>query len=178
MVRQYVPMSDPIWNIVAITLKKSYPNMCICWIEKNKNDQLEQQYQELKDKLIDLRGSEVITEKHLFHGTKVEYIDSICESGFKVERNRTSAFGKGTYFSTIATMSSNYTNTSIINEMSYMFVCKVIVGNCKVGTNNEIVNTNFYDNTVNKLVNPTIITTPYDVGAYPEYIVAFYKKAE
>lgn len=176
--RSHVPMSDSIWDSVSDKLQESWPNMCICWIEKNENAELWNRYLTQKELLEALRGEKKIKEMSLFHGTKVHSIDPICKDGFKVSLNRVSAYGKGTYFSSSAQMSSSYTDTSRSDEMSYMFVCKVLVGKCKIGRSNEELDTMLYDNTVNTLKSPTIITTPYDNGAYPEYIVAFYKNAK
>lgn len=177
MSREYVPMSDSIWDTVSNILTKSFPNMCICWIEKNNNIPLYNKYMLQKESLIQKRGEKNIFEKQLFHGTKYNFVDNICDEGFKVDMNRISAYGKGTYFSTSAQMSSGYTDKAN-NEMSYIIVCKVLVGKYKIGVNNETVNTDLYDNTVNNLKNPTIITSPYDNGAYPEYVVAYYKNAK
>ena len=172
-----VPMSDPIWDTVSDVLQKSWPNMCICWIEKNENNALMEFYVIRKERMIAMRGESNVKEMTLFHGTKEASVDAICQNGFQVSMNRVSAYGKGTYFSPSAQMSNGYTDKSKNTEMSYMFVCKVLFGKCKVGTSNETIDTILYDNTVNTLKNPTIITTPYDDGAYPEYIVAYYKNA-
>jgi len=172
-----VPMSDPIWDTVSDVLQKSWPNMCICWIEKNENNALMESYVIRKERMIAMRGESNVKEMTLFHGTKEASVDAICQNGFQVSMNRVSAYGKGTYFSPSAQMSNGYTDKSKNTEMSYMFVCKVLFGKCKVGTSNETIDTILYDNTVNTLKNPTIITTPYDDGAYPEYIVAYYKNA-
>ena len=172
MATERVNLSDPIWEYVASILEVNYPNMCICWIERIQNPSLQEKYKKRKDQIQFKRGS--VEEMTLFHGTKETNLKSIMKNGFLINMNTTSAYGLGTYFSTSSRLSSFYSKSNTY-ELSYMFVCKVLVGATKCGMHNEKLNTDKYDNTVNRMDRPDIYTTPYDDGAYPEYLVAFYK---
>ena len=66
--------------------------------------------------------------KEMYHGTKSQYVHGILRNGLKASHNRVSAYGKGTYFSPQARLSLfSYTNKSSIDELSYVFLCDVIV---------------------------------------------------
>lgn len=169
-----VPLGDPIWDEISVALREHYPNMCICWIDKVINDKVQYAYEEKKEAIREHRES--VKEIRVFHGTKHAYVSNIVKYGFMVDRNITSAFGKGTYFSNEAKMCSSYTNLDR-GELSYMFVCKLLVGKVKLGSNNE-KHDGTYDNTVNNIDKPTIWTTPYDNGAFPQFLVAFHKNAK
>jgi hypothetical protein len=157
-------------------IRKSYPNSCILYVEEIVNEELLERYQEKKTELQGLRGEHRVKELQLFHGTKHTNINSIAGFGFSKEFNKTSAYGKGTYFSTKAMYSRTYTDNDN-TDVSYMFICDVLVGNCTVVTGPREINTELYDNSVDNLSNPTIYVSPYDDGCYPRYLVAFHKNA-
>ena len=167
-----LPLSDPIWEYVSKILELTYPEMCICWIDKIDNPTLKTNYESRKLLIQQSRG--FVEEMTLFHGTSDANAQDIVKEGFQPSFNRTSVYGIGTYFSTSSKISSFYSRFNN-TDMSYLFVCKVLVGKTKIGVANEILDVTQYDNTVNTTKNPTIYTTPYDNGAYPEYLVAFYK---
>lgn len=172
MISTRVSLSDPIWAYVSSIIELTYPEMCICWIDKINNSKLYEEYQKRKDIIKHKRG--FVDELTLFHGTRDSAVTSIIKHGFMSDLNVTSAYGIGTYFSTSSKISSFYSKNSS-TELSYMFVCKVLVGKTKIGLQNETINIKEFDNTINTKEKPTIYTTPYDDGAYPEYLVAFYK---
>lgn len=170
-----VYMSSKIYDDISSLIKKSYPNSCILYIDEVMNPGLLHNYLNKKHELENLRGIENIKELQLFHGTNHRNINSIALCGFQTKYNKTSAYGIGTYFATNAMYSVNYTN--INNDISYMFLCDVLIGVLTNVTHNCIIDTNKYDNSVNSLVNPTIYVTPYDNSAYPKYLIAFHKNA-
>ena len=155
-------------------LLADYPTMCICSIERIDNPMVRAAYTERRDELRTLRGDDKIHERTLFHGTKASLIDAITLKGFKVALNRVSAYGLGTYFATSACMSKMYTDVASQSDMSYIFVCKVLVGVCTTNHHAGALDTTRYDNSTN--ISQTIFTSPTDDGAYPEYLVAFYKR--
>lgn len=181
MAREFVPTSDGIWDRVSKVLLADYPQMCICWIERIGNPAVRAAYDARRlamEAAAASTGGVPPTERVLFHGTKADRIDAIVRDGFKVALNRVSAYGIGTYFATSAALSAHYTDVSSRDEMSYMFVCRVLIGRIATGqTRNGILDTAQFDNTSNGGANPTIFTTPTDDRAFPEYLVAFYKKA-
>jgi hypothetical protein len=173
---QGILMSNPIYDDLTNYIEESYPNACILYIDEIHNKVLRDSYEYRKIYLEMKRGEDNVQEKQLFHGTKTESIDNIIKHGFKTEYNKVSAFGKGTYFSTAANYSSVYADLDG-NKVSYMFVCDVLIGKAIVGTQNKVMDTEICDNFVNKMTEPTIYVTPYDNGAYPKYLIAFYKNA-
>jgi poly [ADP-ribose] polymerase 10/14/15 len=117
-----------------------------------------------------------VKEMQLFHGTNEHLINVIANEGFDPTKNTRAAYGYGTYFAKNASYSSNYMQTSTKNSgITYMFLADVLVG--KLDKYKLAYNTG-YDNNVDNLTNPTIITTPYANGAYPRYIIAFHKNAK
>lgn len=107
-----------------------------------------------KSKQSDKNKAPII--KEMFHGTKAQYVESIIVQGLKASYNRTSAYGKGTYFSPHVKFSLNgYTNKGL-DEMSYVFVCDVIVNDTKGNKS-------------------TIYVCPNDNSFLIKYLVKFYK---
>ena len=172
MLSTRVPLSNPIWEYVSSIIELTYPQMCICWIDKIENIDLIEQYNIRKSMIKEKRG--FVEELTLFHGTKGDNVNSIIKYGFLTDMNKVSGYGVGTYFSTSSKISSFYSKNKK-SELSYMFVCKVLVGKTKCGMVNENIDINLYDNTINRENRPDIYTTPYDDGAYPEFLIAFYK---
>lgn len=169
-----VMMSSEVYDRITDMIVKSYPNACLLYIDEIVNDELYSSYVTRKTLLEGKRGDGNIKELQLFHGTKVDSLNSIAQTGFQKAFNKTSAYGKGTYFSTTASYSTHYTDKDN-TDVSFMFVCDVIVGNCTVVNGPIEIDTIRYDNSVNNVNAPTIYVTPYDDGAYPRYLVAFHK---
>lgn len=172
-----VLLSSPIYDDITRFIRMSYPKACVLYMDEIFNDNLLTQYHQRKDIIEQVRGKENVKELMLFHGTKVDCINNIATNGFMKSFNKVSAFGKGTYFSTKASYSSHYTDNDN-TDVSYMFVCDVLVGKCIVVNGPQEIDTKLYDNSVNNFASPEIYVTPYDDGAYPRYLVAFHKNAK
>lgn len=172
-----VSLCSKIYDDVTNLIKISYPNACVLYMDEIINNDLLSRYVKNKIHIEELRGKENVKELMLFHGTKVDCINNIATNGFMKRFNKVSAYGKGTYFSTKASYSSHYTDTDN-TDISYMFVCDVIVGNCTIVNGPHEINTTLYDNSVNNISSPEIYVTPYDDGAYPKYLVAYHKNAK
>ena len=164
-----VYMSDPRFEIVSKYITADFPNACILYIDEVQNPELLTAFE---NKVVE-RGA---TEKILFHGTKATSVNKIAFGGFDPTKNRISAFGVGTYFATRASMSLQYTDVDR-DGVSYVFVCKVLVGTTALGKSNAAIPEGI-DNYVNSTTNPTIYVSPYVDGAYPQYLVAFHKSAK
>jgi hypothetical protein len=171
-----VSLSSPVYDQITTRVRESYKNACILYVDEVINDDLYSKYIIKKEELETLRGNDNIKELQLFHGTKHDLINVIAAQGFQKKYNRTSAYGIGTYFSPNASMSCYYTNNDD-TEVSYMFLCDVLIGICTQVSNQTEINTILYDNSVNALVNPTIYVSPYDQGIYPRYLIAFHKNS-
>lgn len=172
-----VSLSSSVYDDVAKLIRISYPNACVLYMDEIINNDLLSRYQQRKTNIEQLRGKESVKEVRLFHGTKVECINNIASNGFMKMFNKISAYGKGTYFSTKASYSSHYTDKDN-TDVSYMFVCDVLVGTCTIVSGPNEINTNLYDNSVNNIISPDIYVSPYDDGAYPRYLVAYHKNAK
>lgn len=162
-------MSDPRFDEIVNRVSESYPNSCVIYIEEVHNPVLEEAYQNRKSEIQRTRG--YVNEMQLFHGTHENNVKTISESGFDPSLNRRAAFGYGVYFARDAKYSSDYMTTRHPENYSFMFLCDVLVG--ATGTGRRKGDTTV-DNNINH-ANPTIITTVYPDGAYPRYIIAFYK---
>jgi poly [ADP-ribose] polymerase 7/11/12/13 len=170
-------LGDKRYDYLCNLIKESYPNSCILWIDEVKNDELLAKYEQCKEDIMLKRNVDNIDEKQVFHGTKESNINTILYNGFDVTKNRVSAYGKGTYFAKRADYSKNYTDVSQ-DELSFMFICKILVGNCIIGTSGMKIDTEKYDCAVDNIKSPNIYVIPYDNGAYPNYIICFHKNAK
>lgn len=172
-----VSLSSKTYDDITKLIRLSYPNACVLYMDEIVNDTLLSKYQQRKQNIEQIRGKENVRELMLFHGTKVNCINNIATNGFMKLFNKVSAYGKGTYFSTQASYSSHYTDKDD-TDVSYMFVCDVMIGKCTIVNGPHEIDTKVYDNSINFINAPTIYVTPYDDGAYPKYLVAFYKNAK
>jgi hypothetical protein len=158
-------MDNKKYSEISKRIYESFPNACILYIDEVVNDNLLLQFENKK--------KEIGKVLQLFHGTHNELIDIIAENGFDPTKNRTSAFGYGTYFALNAKYSFSYMKSN--EEITYMFLADVLIG--KLATKKP-KGTTGWDNNVDNLNSPTIYTTPYPDGAYPRYIIAFHKNAK
>ncbi len=123
-------------------------------------------------------GTRPPLELLLFHGTRAEYIDAICQQGFDWRLSGTSTgtlYGKGSYFARDARYSKDY------GDGSRMFVVKVLVGDWTKGnpsmvrppprdpTDPKIL----YDSTVDNVINPAIYVVYDKQQCYPEYLIEY-----
>jgi hypothetical protein len=169
-----VSLSSNVFDDIANKVRKNYKNACILYIDELNNDNLLANYLTKKEELETLRGKDKIKELQLFHGTKYDFINAIATNGFQKECNVNSAYGKGNYFSPNASMSQYYTNQDR-SEISYMFLCNVLIGNCVEIYGSKEIDTKLYDNSVNSLLGPTIYVSPYNDAIFPRYLIAFHK---
>lgn len=169
-----ISMSDKRFDEIYDMILKSYPNACVLYIKEVMNPPLLEAYTSRMEQIKSIRGN--VEEKQLFHGTYDSLITTIANDGFDPTKNKTSAFGYGTYFAKNAGYSMNYMR-SITSQITYMFLADVLIG--KIGTRQFITPGEQFDwdNNVDNLITPTIYTTPYADGAYPRYIIAFHKNA-
>jgi len=169
-------LSDPKYDEIAKRVREHFPNSCILWIDKVSNPELETEHQILYENIQKIRPTTDVKQVELFHGTNQYAANAICMDGFKKDLNKTSAYGKGTYFAKYASYSFEYSKKSTLkSEIVYMLLCSVIIGTTIIGTNNMEINTEIVDNTVDNMKIPTIVVTPYDKGGIPKYLIAFHK---
>ena len=170
---RYVEMKEPIYDTISKRIRESFPNSCILWIEENENIHLHAAYENRK-KEIAKDGS--INEFQWFHGTREENITKIAMEGFDPAFNKTSAYGKGTYFARNASYSNSYMVPNS-NGISFMFLCDVLMGKPCAGTHNLEIEKELYHSAIDNFQKPAILVTPFKDAAYPRYIIAFHKNA-
>jgi hypothetical protein len=171
-----LPMSDKRYDTISARVRQSYPNSCILWIDEIDNAVQIHEHDKLFEEISQKRPANTVKKLELFHGTAETNIAPIIQDGFQVKYNKIGAYGKGTYFSTVANYSIAYAKDGR-DKISYMFLCSVITGIAgRYGSMQEI-NTTEHDNAVDNHNHPSIYVTPYDYGAIPKYIIAFYKHA-
>jgi hypothetical protein len=173
-----VSMSDPIYDKLVNSIRKTYPNACILFIDKITNNELDERFQNRYLTILEKRmiKDEPVEILELYHGTSEESMNNIIKNGFNKKYNKVSAWGKGTYFSPLATMSASYSKPKD-DEVSYMFMCDVIFGKNQIGSRNKEL-TDDIDNYVNSLTNSSIICCPLDDMAIPRYVIAFHRNAK
>jgi len=171
---RYVEMSEPLYEQISKQIRESFPKSCICWIEENFNPKLLTTFEERKFETAKLGA---INQVEFFHGTTESAVNTIAAGGFDPAYNKTSAYGKGTYFAKNASYSFSYMKPNA-QGISFMFLCDVIMGTQCLGSSNLIIDTTKYQSAVDRLKDPTIVVTPYADAAYPRYIIAFHKNAK
>jgi hypothetical protein len=170
-----VNMSDKRYDTIYSRIQQSYPNACVLYIDEVVNEYLLNYYTELRERLQKVTK---IEEKQLFHGTSDSLINVIAVDGFDPTKNKSAAYGYGTYFAKNANYSFNYMRSEKGNDITYMFLADVLVGRMTIGKGRNPNDIYDWENNVDNFVRPTIFTTPYHNGAYPRYIIAFHKNAK
>jgi len=178
-----VPMSvltymdmDKTYDSIEDRIRETYPNCCVLWIQEIHNQSMMERFEQRKLLIESERG--FCHVKSLFHGTSEHAINTIAHQGFSLQKCKVCAHGFGIYFSTSAKYSSNYAVAKTKNDITYMFLCDVLVGKVKKGSNFEYINKKSYDNFVDNTTRPTMYITPYEDAILPRYIIAFYKNAK
>jgi hypothetical protein len=157
-------MSDKVYDELVGIMRNSYANVCVLYIDKVNNKKLETAYEKRREAF-----GEYANEKRLFHGSSVDAISSITTNGYNAKKNIRAAFGPGTYFSSAASYSKDYSNTIETGE-SYMIVNRVLLGKNTLSTNGRYIGDSGGDG-------KTIFVTAHDDAALPEYVICFHKNA-
>lgn len=168
-----VNMSDKRYDQIYELVQKSYPNACLLYIEEVINEPLLNAYNARHESLKLVTN---VTEKQLFHGTFDYLINTIAEVGFDPTKNKTAAYGYGTYFAVNAGYSCHYMRSQSKDNVTYMFLADVLIGRLTTNKRKSLIYD--WDNNVDDKDNPKIYTTPYPDGAYPRYVIAFHKNAK
>ena len=125
-------------------------------------------------------GKDNVNENWLFHGTRSDNHHQIISDGFNRSYCRdTVLYGRGVYFARYASYSCLYSDRK---DLSFLFLCRVLVGRHTVGTNDihtaPCINLPDgqkvqMDSTTNQQDLYTIVCTFHDNQNYPEYIIAY-----
>jgi len=165
----YLSLSDPMYDQIESLVRQTYSRSCIVWIEEIENLTLLEQFEKYK---ASLSSPNV---KQLFHGTSAETARIIINEGFDPAFNKTSAYGKGVYFSTRAKYSKDYSRERK-DGLAFMLVCDVITGNVGQGRSGQPIPSRFNSVTDN-LRRPDMYIVDKREACIPQYLVAFYPKA-
>ena len=134
----------------------------------------------LKTKTKELKNKNVKQiEQMLFHGTASKNVAKIVNGGFNRDFNRMHRYGKGTYFSSMASESARYCD--LLQPIKKILVCKVIVGEYCIGTPDmdgssvpyKSDQKTRYESCVNRMENPTIFVINRDYHAIPTHIITY-----
>ena len=160
--RTLVPTArSDVWNNVCARVAKSLPNACVVHIDEvNNHPGVETAYLSYKEALGTV-GQEV----WVWHGTALENVDSICDEGFKPERNKRSAYGHGTYYAEKCEHSLTGFAPKADTDLCYVFLCKLTY------TLRKQQPTNFGEIGGSGI----IYCAPHAYQALPVYVVAFFR---
>jgi hypothetical protein len=174
-----IELSDPMYDTIDGMIRKSYTDACICWIERVENPVLRERYEKYKTTLKEPN------EMLLFHGTSREVARIITLEGFRPEKNTVSAFGKGVYFSTLASYSQQY---SVMKEtrrrkkniarpkladIRYLLICSVALGRVRKAGTESIIPEGY-----NSFSGPDMFIVDKREACIPVYLAAFYPYAK
>jgi len=166
---EYLDLSDSVYEEIENIVRATYKNACIVWIEKINNPELETKFNTYQSTI---HPPNVM---RLFHGTGEDVSRIIIRDGFDPRFNKTSAFGKGVYFSKRAQYSKEYAR--VRNDgLAFMFVCDVVTGKVGLGVSNKPIPQGFNSVTDN-LKRPDMYIVNKKEAAIPRYLVGFHPTA-
>lgn len=185
-----LPVGDPEYSKITQTVLHSYPRACITMIDRYDNPKIRQEYETWRKMLQNLQVAHQANQTNLFirpydyeftvyHGTKQQYVESICKNGFRPEAGRAMAYGFGIYFATNFSTSWAYTNQGAEDRdpMSYIFICKILPGRIETPAANQRPSTGYHSRADTPSA-PSIFAIPDPQMMIPEYLVRFHKNSE
>ncbi len=169
MTYRHIFTSDKRYDLISGWIRESYPHACIIEIKEVFNHiDFVIKFEESAEALP---GHKIV---QLFHGTDEDSVRNIINEGFLVERNYISALGKGTYFSSSASISKGYAlkNPNRVRtkqkDLLYIIVADVIIDDVQNSGTGKIPSCY-----VDSLTRPNIYCIPHDNRALPKYVVSF-----
>lgn len=179
---QVMPLSSE-FVFVENLLRQTMTGMQVASIHRVQNDHLWKVYQTKKRLMVSLYNgdSEAVNEQYLFHGTKHDIIDLICEENLDWKLSGTNvghAYGCGTYFSNLASLAHIYSQIDKTGNRVILVVL-VLVGKMTRGHNSMIlppVNVaagRTFDTTCNSDTDATIFVKYNRDEYYPAYVVRY-----
>jgi hypothetical protein len=166
--------SDEFSDIVTL-LEESHPNECVISIHKIVNPEFEKRFEQCRTMLTELRGK-APKQCRAFHGCSTQSAENIARSGFNIDYNKVSAYGRGTYFGGMYGVSRSYSVTKKQKDVDYhaLIVADILLGKCGRTNSGQQIDTANFDASVDRLDNPSIICLALDDAAIPRYFVQFY----
>ena len=171
--------SKEFLNVTSFVQQKG-GNFRILKIERIQNQFLYYAYQnKLKEMKTIYQNDKDLNIQQLFHGTKSDIVDKICDENFDWRLHGSSTgqmYGRGVYFATSPQTSYGYARDSGQGQR-FMFIARVVVGSLTTGNPsivrpplNPLTNA-LYDSTCDDVSNPDIIVKYDKQEYYPEYLL-------
>ncbi|CAL1529289.1 unnamed protein product [Lymnaea stagnalis] len=156
--------------------KKTNPRVKnIVGLWRIQNRRLWERYVLKRKHMVEELGIENIQEKALFHGTRYENINLICNEGFdfRVQAANGNSLGKGIYFSQSAAYSQTYAC-----PRKHMFIARVLCGQWIDGNQSltrppHNPSGRMFDSCVDNIESPTMYTVFDNTQCYPEILLQF-----
>ncbi|XP_066579850.1 protein mono-ADP-ribosyltransferase PARP12-like [Amia ocellicauda] len=161
------------FKTVETAFRKTMNTNQIHKIERIQNPSLWKVFQWQKEQMEKSKEGKEVDERFLFHGTKAELIDPICEQNFdwRICGVNGTSYGKGSYFARDASYSNKY--SKVKDGHKYMFFVRVLAGEFTKGHSNIVRPPILYDSCVNSTTDPTIFVIFEKYQIYPEYLIEY-----
>ncbi|XP_073253275.1 protein mono-ADP-ribosyltransferase PARP12-like [Porites lutea] len=152
-------------------------------IERVQNPDLWTFYTQKRNRMAKKAGKDP-EERQLFHGTKADTVEAICQQGFdwRVCGKHGTVYGKGSYFACKAGYSHGYTaNQFISSSHKHMFLARVLVGSYTSGnssltrpppkdpTNPHVL----FDSCCDYKTSPSLFVVFENGQSYPEFLITY-----
>ncbi|XP_052645560.1 zinc finger CCCH-type antiviral protein 1-like isoform X1 [Harpia harpyja] len=154
-------------------------------IQRIQNPSLWKVFQWQKEQMKRENGGKEVSERLLFHGTKISFVEAICVHNFdwRICGSNGTNYGKGSYFARDASYSHAYCQPAV--KTNIMFVARVLVGDYVKGNaayvrppTKSVDGLRFYDSCVDNELNPSIFVVFEKYQIYPEYTIEYKEEAE
>ncbi|XP_042860916.1 protein mono-ADP-ribosyltransferase PARP12-like [Penaeus japonicus] len=149
-------------------------------IQRNQNPYLWKALQNKIEEMVDQYGDEAsVNMKYLFHGTKADIINNICNENFDFRLHGETTghiWGKGAYFGNDIAYCYRYCQPDSAS-LRHMIVAKVLVGTITLGQKDlkrppkDQATGYFFDTTVNDVAHPSIFVKYDKQEYYPNYLI-------
>ncbi|KAL7857936.1 hypothetical protein AOLI_G00180380, partial [Acnodon oligacanthus] len=175
--------SDKDYTRVQDLFHKTMTGFTILKIERVQNRELWEDFQTKRERMRKANKDKKYEEgeRLLFHGTKSDYVDAICNQNvdMRLSGANGTVYGQGSYFARDAKYSHDFTDK--YGEKS-MFVCRVLVGQYTRGVSSyrrppaKDSTGTLYDSCVDNTREPTIFVVFDRPQVYPEFLITFDEK--
>ncbi|XP_061571250.1 protein mono-ADP-ribosyltransferase TIPARP-like [Cololabis saira] len=185
-----VPLGSRVYRIVQDLFHEGLPEtkMDVVNIQQVQNrfhwDKYQRQKAHMQHKHTQRANSQKTLERHLFHGTTMEAVESICRHNFdpRLAGVNGNSHGFGSYFATTACTSHYYTDRPADDENRHMFLAKVLVGKVSLGRQHyrrpppiscNIQPPVFYDACADSKEKPSLFVVFDSCQCYPYYLISY-----
>ncbi|XP_066927666.1 protein mono-ADP-ribosyltransferase PARP12-like [Clytia hemisphaerica] len=174
----------PVKNDVRSKIERDFAqtmegrmNYNIISVEEICNRQLYRQYVSKKKNMEESNKGQV-KEMQLWHGTRNDIVEKICQQNFDWRMVEKHSFGKGSYFAKKTSYSCSYTSSDPVSGICSMFYADVLVGYCAKGCSTytrppEREKNILYDSCVNDIIDPSIFVIFERDQFYPRYLIKY-----